>query len=103
MEKAKNIRSRAKARLEEKGVKSKEQLQQLLIDDCKEVSQLLDDKASPEEAAEYRQWALSVAEAVAKASKEGGFLGFGGTRVSEGEKQAISDIANALGAENPVA
>lgn len=100
--KAKKIREQAKARLEEKGVKSKEDLVQLLVDDCKEVAELLSSKATPEEAEQYKTWALSVAENVAKASKEGGFLGFGGTRVSEGEKQAIENIASALGAPNPI-
>jgi hypothetical protein len=33
---------------------------------------------------------------VAEASKEGGFLGIGGTRVSKEEEQAIADIAVAV-------
>ena len=103
LEKAKEIRTKSKARLEEKGVKSKEEFVQLLIDDCKEVSSLLASKASADEAQEYKDWAMSLAENVAKASKEGGFLGFGGTQISDGEKQTIANIASALGASNPIA
>jgi hypothetical protein len=34
---------------------------------------------------------------VAEASKEGGFLGFGGVQVSEAEKATLAEIAAALG------
>ena len=39
---------------------------------------------------------LAVAEKVANAAKEGGFLGFGGERVSAGEKALIDNIKSAL-------
>jgi hypothetical protein len=58
---------------------------------------LLASKSSAEEAAEYKQWALSVAEKVAMASSEGGFLGFGGERLSAGEKQLLGELQAALG------
>jgi hypothetical protein len=35
---------------------------------------------------------VSVAESVAEASKEGGFLGFGGVRVSEREQSVLDQI-----------
>jgi hypothetical protein len=34
---------------------------------------------------------------VAKAAKEGGFLGFGGERVSENEKTLLADLSSAVG------
>jgi hypothetical protein len=34
---------------------------------------------------------------VAEAAVEGGFLGFGGVRVSDAEKATLDDIAKALG------
>jgi hypothetical protein len=34
---------------------------------------------------------------VAEASTEGGFLGFGGVKVSDAEKATLADIAKALG------
>jgi hypothetical protein len=54
-------------------------------------------KASAAEAEEYRQWAMSVAEKVANAATEGGFLGFGGERVTAAEKSLIDDIRKSLG------
>jgi hypothetical protein len=50
-----------------------------------------------EEATEVRQWLTRVAQATAEAAKEGGFLGFGGTLVSEEEKAAIARIESTLG------
>jgi hypothetical protein len=44
----------------------------------------------------YREWILSIADKVANAAKEGGFLGFGGERVSEGEVKMIAAIKSAL-------
>ena len=43
---------------------------------------------------------MGVAANVAKAAKEGGFLGIGGTRISEGEKEAFAQIAEALGTQS---
>ena len=65
------------------------------------LADLLAKKASTEEAAEYKAWAMSVAENVAKAAKEGGFLGFGGEQVSAGEKTLFAELASTLGADTP--
>jgi hypothetical protein len=52
---------------------------------------------SPAEASSYKAWLVSVATKVAQASKEGGFLGIGGTLVSKQEQDALIDLAGALG------
>jgi hypothetical protein len=51
----------------------------------REALALLEQKATPEEVEAYRDFLLKVAEAVARAHKEGGFLGVGGKEVSESE------------------
>ena len=51
---------------------------------------------SPAEARSYKDAILSVAQAAAEASKEGGFLGFGGTLVSKEEQAAIDALKAAL-------
>ena len=48
-----------------------------LVLDARAVAALLAAKSSEQEAAEYKKWAMSVAEKVAMAAREGGFLGFG--------------------------
>ena len=46
---------------------------------------------------------MEIAEKVTKVAKEGGFLGIGGTRVSDGEKEAFAQIADALGIQTDLA
>ena len=94
---ARAFREKALSRLKEKGIASHEQMSSQLIEDCQAVRELLDTKASAQEKEEYNEWALSIAENVAKAAKEGGFLGIGGERVSDGEKEMFTKIAAALG------
>jgi hypothetical protein len=52
---------------------------------------------SPADVLPYGRLLVDAATCVAKASKEGGFLGIGGTRVSEQEQEAIDEIRAAVG------
>lgn len=45
----------------------------------------------------FKAWLRDISRRVAEASTEGGFLGFGGVRVSEAEKATLDQIAAALG------
>ena len=103
MAKSKEMRTNMMARMKEKGIKSRAELRGMIIDDCRAVADILDRKADANEAAEYKAWAMEIAEKVAMSAKEGGFLGFGGERLSEGEKEAIDEVASALGTANPIA
>ena len=58
---------------------------------------LLEQKASPAEAGVYRRMLVDIAERAANASKEGGFLGFGGVRVSDREHSLINEVKRAAG------
>lgn len=53
-------------------------------------------RKSPADAQAYRDIVMNAAQRAAEASKEGGILGFGGTKVSEAEQRALNDIRNAL-------
>ena len=53
-------------------------------------------RKSPTDAQAYRDVVLGAARRAAEATKEGGFLGIGGTRVSEAEQRALDDIRTAL-------
>jgi hypothetical protein len=57
-----------------------------------EAVALVDAKATAAEGDEYRQFALTVAEAAAAANREGGFLGIGGKPVSAAEQAALDDL-----------
>jgi hypothetical protein len=52
---------------------------------------------SPAEVQGYKIWLASVATEVSQASKEGGFLGIGGTLVSREEQDALKQLADVLG------
>jgi hypothetical protein len=58
---------------------------------------LLEGKATPEEVDAYKTFVMTVAQAVAGAHKEGGFLGVGGKQISDAENQALDEISSALG------
>ena len=62
----------------------------------REAVQLLEQKATPEEAEAYKVFVLALAEAAAKAHREGGFMKVGGKQVSEGEQAALDEIAATL-------
>jgi hypothetical protein len=67
------------------------------IERARGVATLLAAKSTPEEADGFKRWLLTIAETAANASKEGGFLGIGGTRVSEDERAALEELKAALG------
>lgn len=62
----------------------------------REAVALLTAKATPEELEDYRQFVVTLAEVVANAHKEGGFMGVGGKQVSEDEQAALDEIAATL-------
>jgi hypothetical protein len=55
------------------------------------------ERKSPSEAGAYKTLLASVAAKVAQASKEGGFLGIGGTPVSRDEQVGLEQLADVLG------
>mgnify|MGYP003383399060 CR=1 FL=1 len=75
-----------------------EDLKQLIRDRTNEVLGMLRTKgATEEDVTRFKGMMYFVAEAVANASKEGGFLGFGGTRVSSAEESVLAQIKSELG------
>jgi hypothetical protein len=59
---------------------------------------ILEAKGTPAEVDAYKTFVMTVAQAVAEAHKEGGFLGIGGKAVSEAEDRALDEVSAALGA-----
>jgi hypothetical protein len=68
---------------------------QALLDGLHECAAIVARK-SPSDVQAYRDVVLSAAQSAAEATKEGGFLGFGGTQVSSQEQAALDDIRRAL-------
>ena len=72
-------------------------VRQLATSRLRDAAALIESKASADEAQAYKEFAVSVAEAVANAHKEGGFAGIGGKPVSENEQAALDEIRSTLG------
>jgi hypothetical protein len=82
-------------------VKDKAQLGAVARERIREALGILERHAGPDELGAYREFILKVADTVAHAHKEGGFLGVGGKEVSESERSALAEIADALGLPAP--
>ena len=65
------------------------------VDTLRQAGALVDTKA-PGDAAAFKGWLRQISQHVAEAAKEGGFLGFGGVRVSDAEKATLTEISTAL-------
>jgi len=66
-----------------------------VIEALGKVAAILDAKAGAD-AVPVKAWLNHTAQSVAEASKEGGFLGFGGVTVSDAEKASLAEVAKAL-------
>lgn len=78
-----------------KGATAREQI----VEELHRVNEILAAKATPDEAASFRGWMVQAAEDAAAAAKEGGFLGIGATRISEGETAMLARLREILGVE----
>jgi hypothetical protein len=74
----------------------REKFAEVVAGKCQAAADLLARKATAEEAQAFKAWVMSITDQVAKAAREGGFLGFGGTQVSAEEVAAIDSIRTAL-------
>ena len=92
----KSIKSLEKASSDFANIQSA--LRKEATDKSRAALDLLRQKGSPEDIAAYRDFLIKLGDKVANAAKEGGFLGFGGERVSEHERTLLAELAEAVGA-----
>lgn len=71
----------------------REELHDEAIAQLREAIAILERVATEDEVIEYKRFVYSSAEGVARAHKEGGFLGIGGKEISEAEQAALDEIA----------
>ena len=67
-----------------------------ILDELRDVNLLLSERATPEEADQFREWVKTAAQRTAMAAKEGGFLGIGAELVSEREQKMLDWLAEAF-------
>jgi hypothetical protein len=63
----------------------------------REAVGILEAKATPDEIDAYKRFVMTAAQTVARAHKEGGFLGIGGKEISDAENEALDEISTELG------
>jgi hypothetical protein len=73
----------------------RDEARRTLLEGCTAAADIVAEKA-PDDADAYRSWLVEIARRTANAAKEGTFLGFGGTRISEAESTALADLEAAL-------
>jgi len=71
---------------------------QEILDELRAVNELVTQKATPAQAAAFREWLLTSAKRAAEAAKEGGFMGFKAERVSQGEQDMLAKLGEVLSA-----
>lgn len=67
------------------------------VESFQTISAILDTKVTGSQATEFKTWLMSVAQRVAEYQREGGFMGVGGSRISERESDVLKALAKALG------
>ena len=73
--------------------KTPDELQDQAPETLRRAIALLEERATDDEVVEYKRFVYGLAENVARAHKEGGFLGIGGTEISAAEQAALDEIA----------
>ena len=72
-----------------------------VLDELQGTHRIVAAKATPEELEAFGQWLVAAAQAAANAAKEGGFMGIGAERVSEGEQAMLERIRAAVTGDAP--
>lgn len=76
----------------------REQARTTAFDTLRQVAALLDSKATPQEADEFKQFLMFLGQHIANAHKEGTIFGMGNkSRVSEAEAATLQEMSAALG------
>jgi hypothetical protein len=77
---------------------SRDELRTQLPERIAQAVRTVEEKGTSDEVEQYRDFILGVADAVARAHKEGGVLGIGGKPVSSEERAALDELAGTIGA-----
>jgi len=89
--------ARLKKLLNEEGAETPEAIKAVTIKKLKHLAENLMLKEEPSIAEAFQKWLVAYAEKVANAASEGGFLGFGGKKVSDAEQTFINEIKSSMG------
>jgi hypothetical protein len=101
-EELEGVRNSLKARLEElKGKKpeeAKSAIAAMALADLQQAMAMLKSKGASTDLTAYSEFVRGMGRKVAEAAKEGGFLGFGGERISEPERELLARLDTTISA-----
>jgi hypothetical protein len=81
------------------GAKDMAGLRTMILENVTKNVAIVDAKADAGEAKDFKMWLYKVAKDTAEAAKEGDFMGMGGEKVNQAEKDALSQLATVLGVQ----
>jgi hypothetical protein len=67
-----------------------------VLEELRAVRGVVEEKATADEAAAFKQWLVAAAQAAAEAAKDGGFMGIGAQLVSEREQAMLDQVRQAV-------
>ena len=74
-------------------------LRSALLDTIRKAVAVVDQKAEANEALDFKMWLFKVANETAQAAKEGDFLGIGGEKVNQAERDALTELGTVFGVQ----
>jgi hypothetical protein len=81
------------------GAKDMAGLRTMILENVTKNIAVVDAKADVGEAKDFKMWLYKVAKDTAEAAKEGDFMGMGGEKVNQAERDALSQLATVLGVQ----
>ena len=81
------------------GAKDLSGLRTMILEDITKQTAVVDAKAEANEAKDFKMWLYKVANDTAEAAKEGDFMGIGGVKVNQAEKDALAQLATVMGVQ----
>ncbi len=81
------------------GAKDLPGLRTMILEDITKQTAVVDAKAEANEAKDFKMWLYKVANDTAEAAKEGDFMGIGGVKVNQAEKDALAQLATVMGVQ----
>lgn len=72
-------------------------LRAMILEHIRKNVVVVDEKAEANEAIDFKMWLYKVANDTANAAKEGDFLGIGGQRVNQAERDALTELGTVFG------
>ena len=99
LEEFKDASSARQAQPKLDGAQDMAALRTLILDGIRKSVAVVEQKSEANEASDFKMWLYKVANDTAQSAKEGDFLGIGGEKVNQAEKDALTELATVMGVQ----